>query len=138
MGNSINYRGNVGWTLWNFSKRISAVMWEAREAGKILNTCRSSGRWSRKDLAKLERLAELLDNCAARAKSTWKALQAAVNETDPALIEQFDGIAVIRGGGSRPDLYERIRVIYGADTSDAESQELAQQVHRLVTSVDKA
>jgi hypothetical protein len=137
VSNSINYCGNVGWTLWIYSKRISAVMWEAKEARKILDICQSSGSLSMKDLVELERLVELLDHCSIRAESTWKALQTVVNEADPDMIEQVDEIAVIHSGESEPELFERISAIYGADTSDADSRELAQMVKHLATSVEE-
>jgi hypothetical protein len=93
--------------------------------------------WPIEDLYDLRDLTNQLQDCAERADETWRKLQEAVNENDSDLIEQRDGIAVIRGGGSRPELRERIRMIYGADTSDADSQKLATSIESLRAKVRK-
>jgi hypothetical protein len=137
MSRGINYAGNVGWTLWNYSKRISAVKYEARGAQKLFDSHAAMNDWPIEDLYDLRDLTNQLQDCAERADETWRKLQEAVNENDSDLIEQRDGIAVIRGGGSRPELRERIRMIYGADTSDADSQKLATSIESLRAKVRK-
>jgi hypothetical protein len=137
MSEGFNYGGNVGWTLWNLSKRISAVKYETREAQKSLETHTKLNDWPIEDLFDLRVLADQLQNCAKRADEIWRRLQEVVNESDSDLIDQHDGIAVIHGGGSRPELSERIRVIYGADNSDAESQNLSTRINNLKAKVEK-
>jgi len=127
--------GNVGWVLWNYSKRLSAVKYEAREAQKLLDSSTATDDWPTEDLSELRDLTAQLQVCSKQADETWRKLQEAVNEKDSDLIEQHDEIAVIRGGGSRPDLRERIRIIYRADTSDDDSQKLATSIDSLKAKV---
>lgn len=137
MSEGFNYGGNVGWTLWNYSKRISAVKYEAREAQKLFDSHTAMNDWPIEDLSDLRDLTDQLQDWAKRVDETWRKLQEAVNEIDSDLIEQHDGIAVIHGGGSRPELRERIRMIYGADTSDADSLDLATSIENLKAKVRK-
>jgi hypothetical protein len=135
MSEKVNYSDNVGWTLWNYSKRISAVKYEAREAQKFLDSHTKLDDWRVEELSALGDLTNQLQDCAKRADDTWGKLRDAVNESDADLIEQHEGIAVIRGGGNRPELRERIRAIYGPDTSDAESRDLAMRIEILKAKV---
>ena len=121
MSRGINYAGNVGWTLWNYSKRISAVKYEARGAQKLFDSHAAMNDWPIEDLYDLRDLTNQLQDCAERADETWRKLQEAVNENDSDLIE----------------LRERIRMIYGADTSDADSQKLATSIESLRAKVRK-
>lgn len=94
--------------------------------------------WPIEDRSDLRDLTDQLQDCAKRADETWRKLHEGVNEIDSDLIEQHDGIAVIHGSGSRPELRERIRMIYGADTSDADSLDLATSTENLKAKVRKA
>jgi hypothetical protein len=135
MRGKMNYAGNVGWTLWNYSKRLSSVKYEAREAQKFLDSNMKLDDWRSEDLAALRDLTNQLRDCAKRADTTWAKLLDAVNESDADLVTQHDGIAVISGGGNRPELRQRIGEIYGSDASDPESRDLALSIENLKAKV---
>jgi hypothetical protein len=138
MSESSNYAGNIGWTLWNYSKRLSSVKYEAREAQKLLDSHMKLDDWRNEDLSALRDLTDQLQVCAERADDTWAKLLDAVNENDGELVANNEGITVISGGGNRPELRQRIGEIYGSNASDAESRDLAMRIENLKAKVESA
>jgi hypothetical protein len=106
--------GTVGWDLWNYSKRVTSARNVATTAREHLESCRHTNYWTQQELAELERLTVLLETCARRAEMTWDKLRTAQNEKDSDFVTDDGGIAVIQGGGRRPELQERLTAIYRA------------------------
>ncbi|MDE3031872.1 MAG: hypothetical protein KGI65_09700 [Acidobacteriota bacterium] len=128
--------GTVGWDLWNYSKRISEARNCALIATEHVESCRRATYWTPLDLAELEELSRQLVACARRAEDTWSALRAAQSESDADVVRDVDGIAVIQGGGSRPQLQARLRAIY-AQGRVTEYWELMDGFKRLLSAVER-
>jgi phosphate starvation-inducible protein PhoH len=108
-----NLSGNVGWTLWNMSKRISASMITAKNAREHLNGARESEAWTKKDLSELEDLVVALEGYATRGQDTWGRLREAQEKEDGELVTYTGGVSLINGGGTRSGLRARLGQIYG-------------------------
>ena len=128
--------GTVGWDLWNYSKRISEARNCALIATEHLESCRRATYWTPRELADLEQLSRQLEVCARRAEETWSALRAAQSERDADVVRDVDGIAVIQGGGARPQLQARLRSIY-AQGRVTEYWELMDGFKRLLSAVER-
>ncbi len=87
--------------------------------------------WRIEDLTELRAITARLHECAERADETWRKLNDAVIENDADLLDQHEDVVVIRGGGSRPDLHEKILRIYRADKCDVDSETLMARIDLL-------
>ena len=76
MSQAPNPTKNVGWQVWNMSKRISSAMFMAKVSRRHLENCRDTDYWKSEDIDELERLTVALEDCAERAKETWTNLKA--------------------------------------------------------------
>jgi hypothetical protein len=135
MANELSYARNIGWTVWNYSKLISHALSAPRRVRKHLDQYAMEGEWPEQDLAELERLTGMLEDCALGAEATWKRIREAIAQGDADLIDDQSQVAIIRGGGDRPELRERLREIFGSDRSASESYELVDEARRLVVEV---
>ena len=124
--------GNIGWTLWNYSVRLSAPIHAARAARDELDSRRATGRCRASDLVELESLAQRLEEYATRARATWDLLRAAQRASDDDLVDDEGAVAVIRGGGVRPELRKRLAAIYRTGDVRGYEEDYA-QFQRLMT-----
>ena len=104
---------NVGWQLWNMSKRTSSAKWAARRARQVLDDPETGRNWSTVGLARLAELTGALEVQAAEAADLWQRLQAAASESDPGLAEPVDGIVVVHNHGDDPVTMGRVRQVWG-------------------------
>jgi hypothetical protein len=135
MSNEVSFARNIGLTVWNYSKLIAHAMSVPRMVRKYHDQYTSEGRWPAPDLAELERLTGLLESGAVRAEATWNKIKEAVADGNSDLIDDRGPVAVIGGGGDRPQLRERLRAIFSSDKSAYESFELVDQARRLMVEV---
>lgn len=126
-------RNNVGWQLWNMSKRTSSAKWAARRARQVLDDPQTGRTWSTGGLARLVELTDDLEQRAAEAGDLWQRLQATANESDPGLTEPVDGIAVVHNHVDDPVTMDRVRQVWGEGWPRIrDSYELGQELDRLI------
>ena len=110
---------NVGWQVWNMSKRVSRVRALARDSRTHLERARRAERWGSDYLAALEGFTERLEAIAARADEVWARVVAAVRTASPHLIDEGRSVTVVRGG-ENDDLLERVEAIWHAGRVSAD------------------
>jgi len=124
---------NVGWQLWNMSKRISSAKWAAHRARQVLDDPEMGRTFSTPGLARLVELVGELEHRAVEADRLWQRLQAVANESDPDLTEPVDGIAVVHNHGDDPVTMGRVRKVWGEGWPRIQdSYELGQELDRLI------
>ena len=107
---------NVGWNLWNMSKRISTVRNDASRAHQALDDPLVTAGLSTQDLARLTELSAQLDVLATEAQELWRDLQQAARTSDPTLVEPGE-VAVIRNHGDDPRTMAAVRRVWGEGSS---------------------
>ena len=113
---------NVGFQIWNMSKRLSAVNGGARRAAQELKRHRATKDLVPEDIAEIEQIADEYEKCSASADQTWVQLVEVTKRSDPTLVDESDIVAVIGNHGSDSALMSHVQAIWQKDTSVAESR----------------
>ena len=74
---------NVGWHLWNISKRYSEAKATLRRARELVDDEAATAGWSEEGLATLERIRSRLEVCVLEADHLWSRLLETVESMDP-------------------------------------------------------
>jgi len=114
MAEGPNLKFNVGWQVWNMSKRISSIKSFARDAESIVSNQEATREWSKEDRAELDRIGRGLRACGVGVEQLWERLQQVANEGDPGVVEPpVNGVSVTRNRGSDPATTERVLQVWG-------------------------
>ncbi len=117
---------NVGWQVWNMSKRVSRVRALARDSRTHLERARRAGRWDADYLAALEGFTERLEAIAERADGVWAELTAAARTGKPELIDEGRSVTVVRSG-ENDDRLERVEAIWHAGRVSADYHQVQEE-----------
>ena len=116
---------NVGFQMWNMSKRLSAVSSGAQLAAQELKRHRAAKDLNPEDFAEIEQIADEYEKCAASADQTWTRLVEVTKQSDPTLVDESDIVAVIGNHGSDSALMSQVQAVWQKDTSVTESRILS-------------
>ncbi len=120
---------NVGFSLWNMSKRLSTVAGLGRETAELLSEAKRTGDLGGEDLAELTEIATAADALAVQAERAWSDLQEVALDADPALIEPTDcEVVIIKNRGDQPAAANRVREVWRRTTCVSEATNLADRL----------
>ena len=123
---------NVGFHLWNVSKRISYYLWVAKESHRIVDTFAKDGVDNIEDMRDL---LPKIDDAARRAELTWQRIEAASQRSDPGLI-QPGLVSVIGNNGPNEALMAEVRRIRSEDNWEDEIEECYSSLLRMANRSD--
>jgi hypothetical protein len=110
-------QGNVGWTAWNISKRISERRWYVRAGREALRQLDSSGA-DAQTRARLSAVLDELEEAARRGMVTWDRIMTTIDRSDPALVDPpVGGIRVVHNRRPSRVLHEVVLQIWADDNA---------------------
>jgi hypothetical protein len=124
---------NVGFQLWNMSKRLSAVERLGHETTALLSQADRSGGWDASDLGELREIARDTRWVAGQAGDVWSRLQEITVTFASGVIEPSDsGPAIVHNRGEDPVAAAAVRKVWEETSYEADACSLARRFDDLL------